>query len=363
MITMSSRRHVLAVGMIVALAVSSWGEETQTNATLSLAIDLVDGSRLIGTPGIATVPVQTPYAKMDVPLTQIQALKIGDDHETVTLNLRNGDKLTGVISLAPIKLITVFGTVAVGIEHIQQLDIVLSGGTGQKGLVLWNRLGSESDVKNSRVGPGGKLNAGRFVEGRFGQGIELNMQEPFGVTFPAEIVPASAGCIEFWAKLMDFPQALPSGEKPGLVGVSEKENVLGGPCIHFNGNDGAANGGLCARLGTIGSAGTAQHGSWTYARALGTDAVGDWHHYALVWNPAGIPGVIDGTRCVAIFVDGRLNTGSWNGPVVPPGPWTLPSGGRLGLLCHQGMPSGRIIFDNLKIWNYAKTDFNDRTDE
>jgi hypothetical protein len=257
----------------------------------------------------------------------------------------------------------VFGTVAVGIEHIQQLDIVLSGGTGQKGLVLWNRLGSESDVKNSRVGPGGKLNAGRFVEGRFGQGIELNMQEPFGVTFPAEIVPASAGCIEFWAKLMDFPQALPSGEKPGLVGVSEKENVLGGPCIHFNGNDGAANGGLCARLGTIGSAGTAQSGSWTYARALGTDAVGDWHHYALVWNPAGIPGVIDGTRCVAIFVDGRLNTGSWNGPVVPPGPWTLPSGGRLGLLCHQGMPSGRIIFDNLKIWNYAKTDFGDRTDE
>ena len=187
MITMSSRRHVLAVGMIVALAVSSWGEETQTNATLSLAIDLVDGSRLIGTPGIATVPVQTPYAKMDVPLTQIQALKIGDDHETVTLNLRNGDKLTGVISLAPIKLITVFGTVAVGIEHIQQLDIVLSGGTGQKGLILWNRLGSESEVKNSRVGLGGKLNAGRFVEGRFGQGIELNMQEPFGVTFPAEI--------------------------------------------------------------------------------------------------------------------------------------------------------------------------------
>jgi hypothetical protein len=119
--------YVLAVGAIASLAVSSRGEEAQTNATLRLAIDLVDGSRIIGTPGLATVPVQTSYAKIDVPLTQIQALKIGDDHETVTLNLRNGDTLTGVISLAPIKLITVFGTVAVGIEHIKQLRVTLGG--------------------------------------------------------------------------------------------------------------------------------------------------------------------------------------------------------------------------------------------
>jgi hypothetical protein len=33
--------------------------------------------------------------------------RIGDDHETVTLDLRNDDKLTGVISLKPIELKTV----------------------------------------------------------------------------------------------------------------------------------------------------------------------------------------------------------------------------------------------------------------
>ncbi len=127
MIPMNSRRHVLAVGMIVAIAISAWGEEAQTNAPLRLAIDLVDGSRLIGTPVIASVPVQTSYAKMDVPLTQIQALKIGIDHETVTLNLRNGDTLTGVISLKPIELKTVFGTASIGIEHIQQFRVTLGG--------------------------------------------------------------------------------------------------------------------------------------------------------------------------------------------------------------------------------------------
>jgi hypothetical protein len=132
-------RHTFWIGVCAATAlITAAGEETQTNATLRLAIDLVDGSRLIGTPGLATVPVQTSYAKMDVPLTQIQALKIGDDHETVTLNLRNGDTLTGVISLKPIELKTLFGTASIGIEHIQQLRVTLGGMS----------LGSKWSVRN-----------------------------------------------------------------------------------------------------------------------------------------------------------------------------------------------------------------------
>jgi hypothetical protein len=357
------RRHLLWIGVCVATAlITAAGEETQTNATLRLAIDLVDGSRLIGTPAIATVPVQTSYAKMDVPLTQIQALKIGDDHETVTLNLRNGDKLTGVISLAPIKLITVFGTVAVGIEHIKQLDIVLSGGTGQKGLILWNRLGSESEVKNSRVGLGGKRDAGRFVEGRFGQGIELNMKEPFGVTFPAEIVPASAGCIEFWAKLVGFPATITQGYNPSLIRSDTPEG--GGFHLFFAPNDGAANGGLCIKS-RLGWAGTGPFGSWSYAGSLKSAKAGDWHHYAIVWNGVGnIPNVADTTRKISVFVDGQLNTTTSNKSPEEQlfAPGNAPRFGFIGFPT-DAIPGASIVFDNLKIWNYAKTDFNDRTDE
>jgi hypothetical protein len=329
---------------------------------LRLELDLVDGSRLIGTPGIATVPVQTAYAKMDVPLTQIQALKIGDDHETVTLNLRNGDTLTGVISLKPIKLETVFGTIAIGIEHIQQLDIVLSGGTNQKGLVLWNRLGSESEVKNSRVGLGGKRDAGRFVEGRFGQGIELNMQEPFGVTFPAEIVPASAGCIEFWAKLVGFPDNITQGYHPSLIRSDTPEGS--GFHVFFAPNNGAAGGGLCinSRLGWVG---TGPFGSWSYATALKSAKPGDWHHYAVVWNGVGnIPNVADTTRKISVFVDGQLNTTTSNKSPEEQlfAPGNAPRFGFIGFPT-DAIPGASIVFDNLKIWNYAKTDFNDRDNE
>ncbi len=357
------KTNVFWIGVCAATAlITAAGEEAQTNATLRLTIDLVDGSRLVGTPVIATVPVQTSYAKMDVPLMQIQALKIGCDHETVTLDLRNGDKLTGVISLAPIKMITVFGTVAVGIEHIKQLDIVLSGGTAQKGLVLWNRLGSESEVKNSRVGLGGKLDAGRFAEGRFGQGVELNMKEPLGVTFPAEIVPASAGCIEFWAKLVNFPATITQGYHPSLIRSDTPEG--GGFHLFFAPNDGAANGGLCIKS-RLGWAGTGPFGSWSYAASMKSAKAGDWHHYAIVWNGVGnIPNVADTTRKISVFVDGQLNTTTSNKSPEEQlfAPGNAPRFGFIGFST-DAIPGASIVFDNLKIWNYAKTDFSDRDNE
>jgi hypothetical protein len=123
------RNHIFWIGVCAATALISAARAdlAKEASALRLEVDLVDGSRLIGAPGIATVPVQTSYAKMDVPLTQIKALKIGEDHETVTLNLRNGDTLTGVISLKPIELKTVFGTASIGIEHIQQFRVTLGG--------------------------------------------------------------------------------------------------------------------------------------------------------------------------------------------------------------------------------------------
>ena len=96
--------------------------------SVRLALDLVDGSHILGTPGIETVPVQTSYAKMDVPLQFIQTLKLGDDHQAVAIDLQNGDKLKGVIKLEPITLDTVFGKVSVAVEHIRVLRVILSGG-------------------------------------------------------------------------------------------------------------------------------------------------------------------------------------------------------------------------------------------
>ena len=112
------------------------------SATLQLSMDLSDGSRVIGTPAIDSVPLETSYAKMNVPLKQILTLQIGEDHETVNLELRNGDKLKGVITLAPIKLTTIFGQVSINLALAKNISVYPTGQGAlpaaiQNGLVLY----------------------------------------------------------------------------------------------------------------------------------------------------------------------------------------------------------------------------------
>jgi hypothetical protein len=118
----------IAVFTATALAGTVWAGQDRTERQIRLELDLADGSHVVGTPEIESLPVQTSYAKMDIPLHQILAIKMGDDHETAAFDLRNGDKLKGVLTLSPVKLETVFGKVSIGIEHIKDLRVMIGGG-------------------------------------------------------------------------------------------------------------------------------------------------------------------------------------------------------------------------------------------
>jgi hypothetical protein len=110
-------------------------------------------------PKIESVPVHTSYAKMDIALKQISTVKMGDDHETASIDLRNGDKLKGVVSLAPIELLTIFGPVKVGIEHVRRIDVVVSGG----GLPIALAVGLSVFSFGAVPSPAGDLPAGDGV--------------------------------------------------------------------------------------------------------------------------------------------------------------------------------------------------------
>ncbi len=229
------------------------------------------------------------------------------------------------------------------------------------GLVLWNRLGSADETENSNVGPNGTCNAGQFVPGRFGNAVELNMQQKYGVTFPLSVMTNSVGCLEFWAKLNDFPSAMPAGASPGLIGWI-RPGVNEGSTFAFSNNNGLGGGGVCAYI-SMGWSTTGYFGSWTYSNAIGGGAVSDWHHYALTWNAAGLTGLAGWSQKVAVFVDGVLNSSHGNSTANTTPFGTAVSDYQLGFLTHQGLVNGRVTFDNIKIWDYAKTDFSDRFTE
>lgn len=148
----------------------------QDEEQLSLTLSLADGSRIIGTPGIKSVPIQTAYAKIDIPLAKIRAIELTEDHETASVHLINGDRLKGVIGLAAIELETLFGNASVSIEHIQSFRVIMVGitmpageGSLAFGGVNWLPWLTEFEVQDDKLASLPKARAG-FRYGHSGNG-------------------------------------------------------------------------------------------------------------------------------------------------------------------------------------------------
>lgn len=217
-------------------------------------------------------------------------------------------------------------------------------------LVLWNKLGTQDEVENSAVGPGGEIVGGSFISGVFGNAYVADYNENELLSFPTVLFPYPAGAIEFWAKLIGFPSTTGwGGEHPGFILAAAIPSV-GYPVLRFVGNDGHGGGGLSATIHGLNTA-TGGYRYWTYAEILGADQVGDWHHYAVVWNVAGIPDV-SGQK-IAIYLNGQLNSGRW-------GPYNPNENDPGMLLIRNTLNQGSVAIDNIKVWDYAKTDFSDR---
>lgn len=168
---------MLTATVLGAYALAVGGNTNQKPLQIRLNLDLVDGSRIVGTPTIKSVPVQTSYAKMDLPLKEILALRIDTDHKTAGIALRNGDKLTGVITLDPIRLDTVFGKVSIGIEFIREIRVALGVAhveqTLKEGLILccaFDGSGEDGSAGGRNLKLIGDIG---FVAGRSGQALNL----------------------------------------------------------------------------------------------------------------------------------------------------------------------------------------------
>lgn len=223
-------------------------------------------------------------------------------------------------------------------------------------LTLWNTLGSQTEIENSEAGPNGTFLGGSFSPGMFGNGFTADYTQDNLVTFPAEVIHLDAGAIEFWARLTGYPTQLPWGRNPSFLWIGDPTDPFFW-LIHLNGNDGQGNGGLCGVAGsTENGAGTGRYGSWTYAQVLGAGHEADWHHYALVWNKHGLPGL---DHRFVLYLDGVRNTQRWE--VEFPG-WPTSIEGTVKLI-ESFLSQGSVTMDNLKMWNFAKTDFADRFQE
>jgi PEP-CTERM motif len=176
-------------------------------------------------------------------------------------------------------------------------------------------------------------------------------------SFPADVMPVTAGTIDFWAKLSGFSGNIPVGgvDGPYLFMIN---NNLTNYTVGFNANDGSGNSGL---VGIAGSAFQTGSGGSTYENVLGTGAVDTWHHYTLKWDQsglAGLPSYLDpGSQKVAVYVDNILRSVSWHIADGTQGTFpALPGVATLNLITNaqdfSSFPPGvRIAIDEFKVFD------------
>ena len=246
-------------------------------------------------------------------------------------------------------------------------------------LMLRNRLDSAATVEASSVGPDGSFLSGSFVPGMFGGAWQAGSGDLRGISFPSSVINPEHGTIEFWARISGVTGTIPTGDRPLFFQTEPLHLDLTQPWsdwrLGLNGNDGAGNGGLTGAVGDGNTTGTGVFGnSYSYAGVLGDP--GAWHHYALVWDAAGLPELGLPDRQVAVLLDGQVASGHWepnvlrgfgpDGPVFTTGELTAPNGDRLVLLPLAGPDwpdQASVTLDNLKVWDVARADFSDRFQE
>ncbi len=101
---------------------------------LRLALELKDGSRLVGAPSIEKIPLQTPYARLSLALPLITAVEFTGDSGAAKVYLENGDILQGQVDLEAITIQTLFGRQTIPTQYITR--IIMLAGNLLDGLIL-----------------------------------------------------------------------------------------------------------------------------------------------------------------------------------------------------------------------------------
>ena len=115
---------VLAVLALLVQPLGLLAEPAATGQTVQVTLDLSDGSHLIGTTPLTTLPLRSEtLGTMAIPIAKVRSLKFSPDHESLVVAFVNGDKLQGSLGTVALELQTLLGTVRVPWEHVATIEV------------------------------------------------------------------------------------------------------------------------------------------------------------------------------------------------------------------------------------------------
>ncbi|MGZ5247700.1 MAG: hypothetical protein ACXWV5_11665 [Flavitalea sp.] len=183
------------------------------------------------------------------------------------------------------------------------------------------------------------------------QAFAIAQEQTYPVTaasFPKEVIPVEGGRIEITAKFNDLSGAILYNE-PFLFMITDGVSTYN---LGFRGTSGL--------VGQVGDSffvysnfpeETLDFEIITY-EGLFSNNNNEWHVFTLQWDKDGIPGIEDGTRKVAIFIDGVHRSSFW---AEPTGSMSFPSlsAGSLNLITQdaEGVVEPMLSLKDLTIYD------------
>ncbi|MCP3880985.1 MAG: hypothetical protein GY701_21695, partial [Sulfitobacter sp.] len=252
---------------------------------------------------------------------------------------------------------------------------------GEGELVLWNRLGSETEVLNSEVGPGVQLTSykiddwqeARIAPAKFGNGLFVNHDTRegwandggnfFAVDLAATTLTSERGTIEHW---FEFEYDSSMRNHTYFIATSDVlASHYANKNIHadfqfsagWNGWDYGSYGKRFFLDMAGATAFTPDYSAGPGGELEFND--GTTMHFAFVWDVAGIDGTADTLR---IYVDGEEKAdaqANWSTTGAMDRYLFIGSRPNYGRWDHH-YNAVKGVTDNLVIWNEARTDFSDR---
>jgi hypothetical protein len=221
--------------------------------------------------------------------------------------------------------------------------------------ILWNKLGSDSEILNSAYGPNLSFYSGGgfpdgvgnpgYVSGMFGNALTIGSGSYASEEREHTVVwnnlnnylNADRGTISVWFK----QNASPAGFSYGVYRIFDGSYGLG---AGIGLSSDAANGMLNFGLDFGGTASSVSYNITSYN--------GTWIHLGAVWDRAGIAGSGDRIR---LYVNGNVaassGVGGWGATV---GSQADIGGG------NDANIAGKFAIDNLQVFDSAMTDFSGR---
>ncbi len=341
--------------------------------TIGCTLRLADGSTIKGELITESFAGEALFAPdLALPARVVKAIAFDHKKGTCAVELTNGDRLTMAPATESFRVRSLLGEFDIPRTNIQSLSLRVlrtAGASGaEEGLVYWCTFDSEEAIVNPAVGPGGEVENVSFVPGKVGDALRVSACSVAAVIpFPAGTL-REKGCIEFWAKTENPRPFFTDKGDPHFFDIDFTEGSgMGGFHLAYNANNGCGNSGLCGGC-PVGLLTTHSGYSWQmpYENVLRPGTVSAWHHYALVWDANGVLANGGNTHC-ALLIDGKFvskihTPGNIDGvraafDRIPSFPSTLMIPvKRKDIMSHS---KSAFLIDELKIWDFAKTNFDD----